>query len=503
MTKINERFCSFIIRAVKSKFFMVFFSALILRALPEFLSGGYPVGFDMLAGYVPSIMALPDNAPMKLFGWAYSPLAIYLLWFVQDITGLDTCLLLKIAGPVFYGLFNVAFYYMLSRGLEWSSRKSLVVSLLFLLQPAVMRTGWDQLREELGLIFLFVLLGATKLDLVQGARSKAFLVLSLSVLIVFSHQLAAILFFVVAIFQLLGVLIKRQKELWLGLAVILPSAFSFVWQLHSQFVNPVYDDHFVPLLLPSGTGNFVFNNYFLSDPRFIGGDYFTILAYVSNLSLYAVAPLTPLALKGFSKDRVFLPMLGWLLVTSYSIVIFPWYALSHYWFWTFLLPIPLTVYVGDALERFGVFTEKKYSRKLVLGISLLGIVAFGYATSIASIGYPLAYTYMPPGLVKSCVGFEDIKDIEQAFHWANEHLPSNAVVVVPEKFQGFASVHSRDDFRIRVAPPLLNFHEVNYKIEDASGSYFVIYYLSEMGDSDEQITYRLFTIGKIAVYKIT
>jgi hypothetical protein len=107
---------------------------------------------------------------------------------------------------------------------------------------------------------------------------------------------------------------------------------------------------------------------------------------------------------------------------------------------------------------------------------------------------------MPPGLVKSCVDFEDICDIKQAFDWTNENIPLNAVIVVPEKLQGFASVQSRDDIRIWVAPALLNFNDISYTIEDAISSYFVIYYWSEMGDYDEQTTIQLWTIGNIAVY---
>lgn len=500
MAKHTKHFFSFLVKILKSKFLVLFAFAVVLRAIPEFLSGVYPVGFDALAGYVPSVLALPDITPMKLFGWTYSPLAIYLLWSIRVLTGGDVYLLLKTVGPVFYGLFTVSFYFMLSHGLGWNGKKSFVVSLMFLLQPAVMRTGWDQLREELGLILLFVLLGVIKLDLVKGVKSKPLLILGLSVLIVFSHQLVAILFFIVVIFQLLNVLIQKRKMGWSALAVLVPSASLFVWQLYGQFVNPAFDTHFVPLSLPNGTGNFAFTNYFLSDPRFVGGDYFTILAYVCNLSLYVVVPLIPLAFKGFFKDKVFLPMLAWLLASSYSIVIFPWYALSYYWFWTFLLPIPLTVYAGHGLDRMGAFTNGKHSRKLIIGILLLGIVAFSYASSKTIVGYPLAYTYMPPGLVKSCVDFDDIADIEQAFDWTNEHIPLNAMIVVPEKFQGFAIINSRDDIRIRVAPALLNFNDVAHLIGDAGGSYFVIYYWSEMGDYDEQTTIQLFTIGNVAVY---
>ena len=443
------------------KFVAVFVLALVLRALPEFLGGKYPVGFDALGGYVPAVLALPDVSPMRLFGWVYSPLAIYLLWFVRAVTCVDVYLLLKVVGPVFFGLFGVSFCYLLSRGLGWGDKKSFFVSVFLLLQPAVMRMGWDQLREELGLMFLFVLLAVTKMDLVKGARCKPFLFVVLSVLIVFSHQLAAILFFVVVIFQLFGVMIKRRKEFWYGLVAVVPAACFFVWQFYmTYFVELEFSSHFMPLHLPGGTGLFVFKNYFLSDPRFLGGDYWSVLGYVGCLSLYVFVPLIPLAVKGFFRDRVFTPMLVWLCVTSFSIVVFPWFAFAEYWWWILLLPIPLTVFAGEGLDRLRAFSDVKQFRKAVIGIALLGVVAFGYAASVIPIGYPYAYYYMPSGLVESSVPLEDIPDIKNAMQWANEHIPDGSTVIVPEKLQGLAFMELRQDIKIRVAPALMALSEV-------------------------------------------
>ena len=502
MTIGTRQFFSCLAKVGKSTFFGLFVLALFLRAIPEFLSGVYPVGFDMLAGYFPSVAALPAIDPMKLFGWAYSPLAIYLTGFFQILTGGDIFLLLKIVGPVFYGFFVASFYFMLSRGLGWSSRKSFVVSLLFLLQPAVMRTGWDQLREESGLIILFVLLGVTKLDFVEGAKSKPFSVLALSILIVFSHQLAAILFFVIAGFQLTGALSKRQKRLWLSLVLIIPSALLFIWQLYGQFANPSYSNHFMPLTLPSGTGNFVFTNYFLSDPRFLGGDYQQVLSYVSCLSLYVVVPLVPFAIKGFFKDRVFTPMLIWLSAMSFSIVVYPWYAFSNYWWWILLLPIPLTVYAGHGLDILNIFSDVKRRRKALFGLGAVGVIAFGYATSLIPIGYPYAYYYIPSGLVSSSVPFEDIPDINQAIEWTNQHIPSSALVIVPENFQGLAYVNLRNDIRIRIVAALMTLEEVGSLINSKEEKYWAIYYINEVGGNDENPFVQHISFGEIGVFDV-
>lgn len=484
------------------KFVAVFVLALVLRALPEFLSGKYPVGFDALGGYVPAVLALPDVSPMRLFGWVHSPLAIYLLWFVRAATSVDVYLLLKVVGPVFFGLFGVSFCYLLSRGLGWGDKKSFFVSVFLLLQPAVMRMGWDQLREELGLMFLFVLLAVTKMDLVKGARCKPFLVVVLSVLIVFSHQLAAILFFVIVIFQVFGVMIKKRKEFWYGVAAVFPAACFFVWQLYmSYFVDIDFSAHFVPLRLSGNTGNFVFSNYFLSDPRFLGGDYWRILSYVGCLSLYVVVPLIPLAAKGFFKDKVFMPMLGWLCVMSFSILVCPWYAFAEYWWWILLLPIPLTVFAGEGLGRLRVFSDFRQFRKAIIGVALLGVVAFGYAASVIPVGYPYAYYYMPSGLVESSVPLEDIPDIKSAFQWLNENAQLNSFIVVPEKMQGLAYTETRDDFLIRVLPPLLTLTDEYLPENIDTKSIYAVEYTKNI-DSETFSGLQVAESGKISVFKM-
>lgn len=479
----------------------IFLIALLMRAIPEFLSGPYPVGYDLLAGYAPSILALPDTFPLRLFGWFWSPLAIFVLWLLWLLTRVDLYMLLKVAGPVFYGLFVLSFYLLLLKGLGWSRKKSFLTALLFLLQPAILRTGWDQLREELGLVFLFLLLAKTNCDIVSGAEKKPLTVVALSLLIVLSHQLAAVLFFVIAFWQLVGPIFKRNGTVMKGLIPFFPSALLFASQLYgAYFVDPNLSPHFVPIQLPSGSNFFAFTNYFLSDPRFVGGDYFRMLAYVGSLSLYCVVPLIPLARKGFFRDKVFGPMVVWLLVASYSIVVFPWCAFSYYWWWILLLPIPLTVYAGHGLERLGVFGEGRRFR-VAVGFLLLSVVAVGYASSTIRLGYPYAYTYMPSGLVESCIEFNDIPDVKKAFFWVNENVPFGAVVVVPEKFQGFASMHSRLDLKIRVAPALLSLDAVVGRAKTGGNIVYAVYYLNEVGESESMLEI-LTTFRNVGIYRV-
>jgi hypothetical protein len=116
---------------------------------------------------------------------------------------------------------------------------------------------------------------------------------------------------------------------------------------------------------------------------------------------------------------------------------------------------------------------------LLAGFLLLSVVGVSYACSVISLGYPYAYTYMPSGLVESCVDFSDISDVKKAFLWVNEHVPVGAVVIVPEKFQGFALMYSRNDIRIRVAPPLISLSDV-LRVNKTYGLVYAIYYINEI-----------------------
>jgi hypothetical protein len=254
----------------------------------------------------------------------------------------------------------------------------------------------------------------------------------------------------------------------------------------------------------------VFTNYFLSDPRFFEGSYFTVLSYVGCLLFYTIVPLIPFAIKGFFKDRVFLPMLIWLLPASLSILVYPWYALSQYWWWILLLPIPLTVYLGEYLDRKHIFDKAKTNKsKKIFWVVLfmLGLLATGYAGSkqlgysYITFAFPYAYTYLPTGMVQSSIPFTDIPDVTAALRWMNENAPRNAIVLVQEKIQGFAYIELRSDFLIRDSPSLITLNEAIKLVSENLNTSYAVWYT-------ENVDYRAFSgsiiveFGRIGIFEI-
>src|SRR5438093_8291271 len=117
---------------------LIFSIGLLLRALPEFLSGPYPVGYDALVGYLPSIQRFPDVAVLRLFGWIWAPLGLCLMWALSLFSFGHIYLFLKIFGPFLYGCLAVSFYLLVRAALHLGRRESLAASLVFVMQPATL-----------------------------------------------------------------------------------------------------------------------------------------------------------------------------------------------------------------------------------------------------------------------------------------------------------------------------------------------------------------------------
>jgi len=441
-------------------------------------SGRYPVGYDLLAGYAPAISSFPDVSALSLFGWQWSPLAVIVLWSIKEV-GVPTYTLLKFAGPIFYGSLISGSYYAMRKGLGWTDRKSILAAALLMIEPALLRIGWDQLRLELGLTLFFVLLASTKGNLLSGPLRKQLLTLTLSLLIALSSQLATVLLLVVVLWQAILAIARNRTEALKSLFPFVPVGIFFVIGVYMTYYVNSYNPHLTPIGSPSGTQVFGFENYLHADSTFLGGNYLAVLTYVLSLSAFSIFPLIPLSIQGAFAHKLLAPMTLWLVVASYSVAVFPWFSFAFFWWWTIILAIPLTIFAIEGLDRHSCLTGKRLRFTLV-GLLFLLVIAIGYSASLINIGNQYTYPFLPSGLVQSSVPFNDIPDIEHAFAWANSTLPSSATVIVPEQFQGFASSYLRSDLKVRVAPASFTLDQARTYDSD-QGQQFGIYYSNKIG----------------------
>src|SRR2546428_6445673 len=190
--------------------------AAMLRAIPEVLAGKYPVGFDVNAYYPYLILSFPSIPALDLL--KAGPLFYGVMWFIQFITGADIFLLLKIAGPIIYGILSASFLIFLVKFLKLSIQKATFGTVLLVLQPIALRISWDLFRNELGLAFGLVALASLRTDW----QLKYVVGGSLAVLAVLAHPLAAVLMLVGTFGLLLST--KLNSERLKVVASFVPSA---------------------------------------------------------------------------------------------------------------------------------------------------------------------------------------------------------------------------------------------------------------------------------------
>ena len=141
--------------------------------------------------------------------------------------------ILKFLPPILHGLLGLSIWRYSSHVLKWPSRKSLFFALLATLSFVALRISWDLLRNEIALIFLFLFL-----TMLGNDRRSIFFRALVMTLIVFTHQLVAVLMLGIiagtAIQKLLKHDYSSSKRLLLS---AIPSILLFVLVIYAKFVS--------------------------------------------------------------------------------------------------------------------------------------------------------------------------------------------------------------------------------------------------------------------------
>ena len=187
---------------------LAFIVPLSIRVIPEILMGPFIIGFDTMGFYVPNILLWFHNG-VNIGSLLVTAPLFYVILMAIVATGGPIIFVLKIIPPLLLGLLSLSMYVYARKGLNWSSSKSTFVAILGTVYFVALRASWDQLREELGLIFFFIVL---MLLINQKVSSwKRYFVLSLAmVAVAFSHQLVSVLMFGVIIFYFRFNLLRKD-----------------------------------------------------------------------------------------------------------------------------------------------------------------------------------------------------------------------------------------------------------------------------------------------------
>src|SRR2546428_167320 len=189
----SEARVSRIISAIrKYKFALAaFLLPFTVRAIPEVIAGPYPIGWDIIAFYVPNTL---DMAAGRMGVWGVlgsGPLMYSFIVPIYVLTRINPILLFKAAGPVLFGVLCWSVFRFCGKRLGLSVRSAFLSVLFLAFYFVSLRVAWDAYQAELGLTFFVLgLTGAG--ESVSVARStvakSAFFILA-----VLANQLVGVL----------------------------------------------------------------------------------------------------------------------------------------------------------------------------------------------------------------------------------------------------------------------------------------------------------------------
>ena len=407
-----------------------FLIPLVVRSIPEVLSGPFPLGLDTL-NLIPKIQS----------GWVFS---LSPLGFLNNISmfyvfaGLlyalthNIVFVLKFLGPVLSAVICGLMFLYARKGLNWSNRKSLLVSILTATYFVALRDSWDLYRQSMGLIFLMAALISLKSF---SSPRKYYIAGSFMVLTVLSHELTTVVLLFIILVEVARSLIKKSPRDSIYLLVSVAAAFAlFLFQILSSGVGANY----IPNSVASGPS-------------------VALALLMAGLLFYSYVVILPLVLVGLEGFKVS-AMHYWALLCVGIVlieVVDPNFPLFFWNRWVYLLVYPLLFF---AAQGFGRIWKFWYGHKVKVRRLVPKVFAISYLVLLLTLsGFYLAaspenqisffstnnqyLTFIPSSMLQNTLSISDNPSLVKCFEWINNTTAENSSVVIHYALEDLALIY--------------------------------------------------------------
>jgi len=391
--------------------------------------GPYIVGFDSMAYYVPVVYSWVRHG-IDLWNFVAAVPLLYCVLTLPTLFGVHLTFTMKVFGPLLHGFLSLAVYGFASQALGWPPRKSFFATLFVTLYFVALRVSWDLLRTELALVFLFVTLTMLNRDFND---CKNFVLLPLTmILVALSHELVAVIMFVVVAAMVLRSLFEKEYVNAHSLVLIsLPATllFLFIFYAKCRVSSGEFLIRLVSFPWKESEG-------WLS--LFGFSSYPDMAINMMGFLLYCHLLLLPLAVMGarFLKN---LQIRSWAL-WSLGAILFPVVSQSAEfggYRWTLMLTYPLSFYAVEALTNVKL-DHRRLFLLLTIGIFTLGFVTMPYECGFPYFAIPHYQVYMPSSMLQNTVPLSDCQDTVNVLQWLKSCINENARLLTHRVFYGWA-----------------------------------------------------------------
>ena len=405
---------------------VVFILCIALRAAPELIAYPYPIGYDVINYYIPTVTNFEDKWDIvsKQF-----PLYVTFLYIVSITTGLPAYSVIVAVIIAMTGIFGVSIFYLGRTLLKLGISHSVFIAIFAILQLAVLRTTWDFHRDIFALttmIFVFSLLSRNN----AGWKPLA-LILGLTTLTVAADRMVGALFSVsVAVYAI----VTRRRDI--ALTGILAIAMFYALAVSTQSTPDIKT--ITSTEIPQ-------NNKELKE--FYNPIDLLLFFIVVNGLLLAAASIGFLNMKN---TLLKIPLLV-CLMGSFSWLAFPEnrYLLADRWI--ILAGIFLSVFAGYGILHLIRNLRRRFTIAgcilgafAVLGVSF-AIIPHHSATALYGI-IGLHSEHLPPLTMQfNSIDVEDNDELLSAIAWINKNTEQDALIVGQNHWRGFMELYLENE----------------------------------------------------------
>lgn len=405
---------------------VVFILCIALRAAPELIAYPYPIGYDVINYYIPTVTNFEDKWDIvsKQF-----PLYVTFLYIVSITTGLPAYSVIVAVIIAMTGIFGVSIFYLGRTLLKLGISHSVFIAIFAILQLAVLRTTWDFHRDIFALttmIFVFSLLSRNN----AGWKPLA-LILGLTTLTVAADRMVGALFSVsVAVYAI----VRRRRDI--ALTGILAIAMFYALAVSTQSTPDIKT--ITSTEIPQ-------NNKELKE--FYNPIDLLLFFIVVNGLLLAAAAIGFLNIKN---TLLKIPLLV-CLMGSFSWLAFPEnrYLLADRWI--ILAGIFLSVFAGYGILHLIRNLRRRFTIAgcilgafAVLGVSF-AVIPHHSATALYGI-IGLHSEHLPPLTMQfNSIDVEDNDELLSAIAWINKNTEQDALIVGQNHWRGFMELYLENE----------------------------------------------------------
>jgi hypothetical protein len=409
-----------------------FLVGFVVRLVPEVLLSPYPVGFDAI-WYA---WRIESGVVWGHWSQVFSTWLLYgILVPLYNASQVSLFGLLKVTAAFLFGFNCCGVYYFARKALNWTVGSALGAGVFFSVQVAALFFSANLYRNMLGLGVLLFALPLIKGDL----RSvKRLVVLGLlSVVVVLSHEVAAVSLFVVVFGFVVTRFMKRSGvDVGRLLLAVGPALVLFVvgFVFLAFPVSGRVESN--AIVLDESGGNYAGVLFFVRNYLAVDGVVSQQAAYLDLVgrvfSFFGVLFLLvlPFVVVGFFRDVVLDVWTVLLLVGSFGVVVFPFFAPYIWSRWMLLLVFPFSFYAVNGIQkilRFSRGSVGSVHRLAFVGklrrvaVVLAVVVPVFCGLIFAAVALPAEVSVVPVG---------DFDDTVKALRWVDARMDDGSVLLV-------------------------------------------------------------------------